>query len=155
MSTLPNQAKKEEKPPKPAPTSKDVYSAFQDSLDNYFREIRKNTAKYLQSVSDLQEEIIDSRKKNAEKAMDLQQTIYEKIGGEKNVPSAVFDIAKTFAGNATTSWNLQNKLVLESLETLSRNIEAFNQNSTSFEEINKTLIDYWASVIKQASKNQD
>lgn len=152
MKTRPNRAKNIEKSWELSQPSKDVYSEFQDSLDTYFSEIRKNTANYLQSVSDLQEEIIDSRKKTTEKAIDLQKSVYEKMGDKNNIPLAVFDIAKNFAGNATTSWNLQNKLVLDSLATLSRNIEAFNQNSTSFEKINKDLIDYWAAIIKQASK---
>ncbi|MGD2107681.1 MAG: hypothetical protein PVH93_08770 [Nitrosopumilaceae archaeon] len=155
MSTLPNQPKKIDTKPHSNQTNQDVYSAFQDSLERYFSEIKKNTSNYLQSVSDLQEEIIDSRKKNAERAIELQKVAYEKMGGNSNVPSAVMDLATTIAGTTVTSWTMQNKLVLESLDTLSRNIEAFNKNSTSFDEINKRLINYWASIIKQEfKKNQ-
>ena len=103
----------------------------------------------------MQEEIIESRRNNAKKAIELQEAVCEKLDGKSVVPTSVLDLAKSFAANSSTSWTLQNKLVLDTLQTLSKNIEAFNKNSTSFEEINKKLIDYWASVIKQASKNQE
>ena len=154
MSVTPNSATKtsESQPNKP---DLDVYSVFQESLDNYFKEIRKNTSNYLQSISDLQEEIVESRRNNAKKAIELQELFCEKFDGKTAVPPSALSLAKSFAENASTSWTLQNKLVLDSLQTLSKNIEAFNKNSISFEEINKKLIDRWASIIKQVSKKQE
>lgn len=152
MSTT-NQPKKIEQSTKPSESTQDVYSLFQESLATYFKEVRANAANYLQVASDLQEEIIESRRKNAEHVISLQKATYEKLGGNNNIPSAVIDLAKSYAGQATQTLNLQNKMILTSLDTLARNIEAFNKNSTSFEEINKKLIDYWASIIKQEAKN--
>ena len=151
MSTKTNQPEKIEQT-KNAHQPRDVYDLFQNSLDKYFKEVKHNTATYLQTVSDLQEEIIDSRRKNVEQTIDLQKTAYAKFGGKNNISPASLDMVKTLSENTMTAWNLQNKLVLESLQILSKNIEAFNQNSTSFEETNKKLIDFWATVIKQAVK---
>jgi len=53
----------------------------------------------------------------------------------------------------TKAWNLQNQLTRTSLETLSKNIQAFNDSSQAFTELNSKLIDFWASIIKQ--KNQE
>jgi len=42
--------------------------------------------------------------------------------------------------------------MLKSLDTLSKNIEAFNKNSAVFETINKKIINSWVSIIKQTAK---
>ncbi len=152
-SSSPQHPKKLEERSRSKETPQDVYTAFENSLSRYLNEVKANAASYLQSVSDLQQEIIESRKKNAEHAILLQQTVLEQLRINPDSSSdATMEIAKSFADQTTMSWNLQNQLVLKSLEILSKNIEAFNKNSVSFEKINKNLIDYWASIIKQASR---
>ena len=152
LNSTSHRTKKIEQPPKFNESSQDVYSIFQNSLARYFKDVRENAASYLQSVSDIQEEIIKSRKKDAENAISLQKVAYEKLGENNKIPNATINLAKSFANQATASWTLQNQLILSSLETLSKNIEAFNKNSMAFEEINKKLVDHWASIIKQAAK---
>jgi len=152
MSVATSQSKKVESTQKQAVSSDDFYSSFQESLQTYFSEARENAANYLQAVSDLQEEIIEARKKNAENIISLQKATYDKFGGEY-IPPAVMDLAKSFASKTIQTSNLQNEMILTSLDTLSKNIEAFNKNSAVFENINKKIIDYWASIIKQEAKN--
>ena len=136
-----------------AETVNDIYSVFQQSLDKYFKEIRANASTYLQSVSDLQLEIIESRKKNVESAISLQKTMADKFGTNTKVPEESLNIATAFAEQTTKAWNFQNQLMLTSLETLSKNIHAFNDNSKTFAEVNGKLIDSWASIIKKKSQD--
>ncbi len=66
MSTTEQKPKVETLPETEARTSqepKDYYSVSQKSVERYFKEIQKTTASYLQSVTDLQQEIIESLKK--------------------------------------------------------------------------------------------
>jgi len=153
LSVTSQKPKKIESQKESKETSDDVYSVYEESLAKYFSEVKENAANYLQAVSDLQQEIIESRKKNTEHAIYLQKAAADKLGVNSNIPDNTFDLARSFAEQATKSWNLQNQMVLTSLDTLSKNIEAFNKNSKSFEEINKKLIDSWASTIKQYSKD--
>jgi len=134
-------------------TANDIYSVFQQSLDKYFKEIKENASTYLQSVSDLQLEIIESRKKNVESAISLQKTMADKFGTNTKVPEESLNIATAFAEQTTKAWNFQNQLMLTSLETLSKNIQAFNDNSKTFAEVNGKLIDSWASIIKKKSQD--
>ena len=136
-----------------AETANDIYSVFQQSLDKYFKEIKENASTYLQSVSDLQLEIIESRKKNVESAISLQKTMADKFGTNTKVPEESLNIATAFAEQTTKAWNFQNQLMLTSLETLSKNIQAFNDNSKTFAEVNGKLIDSWASIIKKKSQD--
>jgi len=136
-----------------AKAENDIYSVFQQSLDKYFKEIKENASTYLQSVSDLQLEIIESRKKNAESAISLQKTMADKLGVDTKISETSLNIATSFAEQTTKAWNFQNQLMLTSLETLSKNIQAFNDNSKTFAELNGKLIDSWASIIKKKSQD--
>lgn len=131
----------------------DVYSVFENSLTMYCNEVRANAASYLQAVSDLQEEIIELRKKNADSAISLQKTAFEELGVNTTIPDATYNLAKLFGEQTTKSWTIQNQIILKSLDTLSKNIEAFNTNSKSFEDINKQLIDSWTSIIYKTVKD--
>jgi len=131
----------------------DIYSVCQQSIDKYFKEAKSNAATYLQSVSDLQQEIVESRKNNVESAISLQKTMADKLGINTNIPDESLDIARNFAEQTTKAWNFQNQLMLTSLETLSKNIQAFNDNSKTFAEVNGKLIDSWASIIKKKSQD--
>ncbi len=131
----------------------DIYSVFQQSFDKYFKMIKENASTYLQSVSDLQLEIIELRKKNVESAISLQKTMADKLGVDTKVPETSLNIATDFAEQTTKAWNFQNQLMLTSLEMLSKNIQAFNGNSKTFAELNDKLLDSWASIIKKKSQD--
>jgi len=130
----------------------DVYNVFQQSLDKYFKEIKENAVTYLQSVSDLQQEIIEARRKNAELAIALQKDMTEKLGTNTKMPEDSLKLATNFAEQSTKAWNFQNQLMITSLETFSKNIQAFNDNSETFAEMNAKMLDSWASIIKQKSQ---
>ena len=63
--------------PQPKITStrkeEDVFTVYNQSIENYFNSVKKTTAVYLQSVTDLQEEIIDSWHKSMNSAITLQK----------------------------------------------------------------------------------
>jgi len=141
----------EQIPSKETPT--DVYSVFEDSLTKYCNEVRADAASYLQAVSDLQLEIIELRKKNADSAISLQKTAFEKLGVDTTIPDATFNLAKLFGEQTTKLWELQNQIVLKSIDTLSKNIQAFNTNSKTFEDFNKQIIDSWASITMKPAKD--
>ena len=142
----------EQIPSKETPT--DVYSVFEDSLTKYCNEVRADAASYLQAVSDLQVEIIELRKKNADSAISLQKTAFEKLGVNTTIPDATFNLAKFYGEQTTKSWELQNQLILKSIDTLSKNIQAFNKNSKTIEEFNKQLIGFWVSTSKKQQKSE-
>jgi len=45
--------------------------------------------------------------------------------------------------------------MIKSLEALSKNIQAFNENSDAFAGMNKELIKSWASIIKERKNNKE
>jgi len=138
--------------PKSLELNQDIYSVFEDSISTYFNEVKANTASYLQAVTNLQEEIIELRKHNAESAIALQKGISEKFATDTDLPDATLEIGKTIAEQNSQAWNMQNKMNLKSLDIMAKNIQAFNSNCKTFDNISKGIIDSWASIIKQSCK---
>jgi len=138
--------------PKSLEINQDVYSVFENSISTYFNEVKANTASYLQAVTNLQEEIIELRKHSADSAIELQKGISEKFETDTNLPDSSLGIIKTIAEQNSQAWNMQNKIILNSLDVLAKNIQAFNSNCKTFDNISKGIIDSWASTIKQAAK---
>ncbi len=138
--------------PKSLELNQDFYSVFEDSNSRYFTAVKANTASYLQAVTNLQEEIIDLRKHNADSAIELQKGISEKFATDTELPDATFGIAKTIAEQNSKAWNMQMKMILTSLDVLAKNIQAFNSNCKTFDNISKGIINSWASIIKQNCK---
>lgn len=129
-------------------TSEDAFDFFQKNIENYFKNVSVNTATYLQTVSDLQQEIIESRKKNAAAAVLLQKFLTKKTNSNVKVSDKSLEIFSDFAEQSTKAWNFQNQLMIKSLDALSKNIQAFNDNSEALTEMNKKLIESWSSIIK-------
>ncbi len=136
-------------------TENKTFEVFQQSIDKYFKNVSVNTASYLQSVSDLQLEIIESRKKNAISAILLQKYLTRKTNSDVKLPDESLQIVSDFTEQTNKVWNFQNQLMIKSLEALSKNIQAFNENSDAFAGMNKELIKSWASIIKERKNNKE
>ena len=129
----------------------DIYSVMEQSVDRYFKEVKASTASYLQAVTDLQEGIIDLRRKNVESVVMLQKTMSEKLGTPQ-VAETTLNLANIFSEQSSKMFDLQNHLMIASIESFSKNIKAFNDNTKSFDENSHKLLASWASVIKEKSK---
>lgn len=134
--------------------STSVYSILENSLDEYFKQVKMNAMSYLQAVSDLQQEIITLRKNNMESMIKLQKTSSE-LKFNPNVSESVLNLVKNLSNQSNNAWNFQNHLLLMSIETLSKNIQAFNDNAKTFSDINQQILSSWASIIKQKYSKAD
>ncbi len=138
--------------PKSLELNQDFHSVFEDSNSRYVTAVKANTASYLQAVTNLQEEIMEFRKHNADFAIKLQKGISEKFATDTELPDFTFGITKTIAEQNSKVWNMQMGMIHISLDFLAKNIQAFNSNCKTFDNITKGIIDSWASTIKPASK---
>ena len=136
------------------PGNTNMYSILEDSLDEYFKQVKMNAMTYLQAVSDLQQEIITLRKNNMESMLKLQKTTGE-LKFNPNVSESVLNIFKSLSNQNSNALDFQNHLLILSIETLSKNIQAFNDNAKTFSDINQKILSSWASIIKQKYKKFD
>ena len=133
--------------------SEDFFSAYKHSVDKYFSEIKAITADYLQSLTDLQEELIESRKKNIDIAIEMQKNFATKLGTNIEAPPAGVKMIEDIANEIRKGVQVENKMVLTSINTLEKNISAYNENAKTFAELNAKILGSWAEIIK-STKNQ-
>jgi len=117
----------------------DIFSVYNESIEKYFSVAKKTTATYLQSVTDLQEQIIDSWKKSVDSAIILQHEFAHKSKMNVKVPEQTIKVISDMAEQANKSKDLQNKMLFASISAIIENIKAFNDNVKTFSQMNKKL----------------
>jgi len=117
----------------------DLFTVYNQNIEKYFTVAKKTTATYLQSVTDLQEKIIDSWKKSMDSAIALQQEFAHKSKMNVKVPDQTIKVMNNMTKQAIKSKELQNKVISASISAIMQNIKAFNDNVKTFSEMNKKL----------------
>lgn len=117
----------------------DLFTVYNQSIEKYFTVAKKTTATYLQSVTDLQEQIIDSWKKSVDSAITLQQEFAHKSKMNVKVPDQTIKVINEMAEQTNKSKELQNKMLFASISAIMENIKAFNDNVKTFSQMNKKL----------------
>jgi len=138
-------------PPKITTKKQDVLTVYNQSIEKYFNSAKKTTSIYLQSVTDLQEKIIDTWKKSMDSAISLQQTFAQESKIKVDVPDTNLKMINDISEQANKAQTLQNKMMLASIHAIRENIESFNNNVKSFTEMNRKLVESCGS--KMASPN--
>lgn len=117
----------------------DIFTVYNQSIEKYFTVAKRTTATYLQSVTDLQEQIIDSWKKSVDSAITLQQEFAHKSKMNVKVPDQTIKVINDMAEQTNKSKELQNKMLFASISAIMENIKAFNDNVKTFSQMNKKL----------------
>jgi hypothetical protein len=129
------------------PQKQDVFAVYDKSIEKYFNTAKKTTATYLQSVTDLQEKIIESWKKSMDSTVSLQQEFAQKSKMNTKVPDETVKVINDIAELANKSQALENKMLMASIAAIRKNIQAFNDNVKTFSEMNKKLVESTGSQV--------
>lgn len=121
------------------PKNQDVDMIYNQNIEKYFSKAKKTTSTYLQSVTDLQVKIIESWKKSMDSAITLQRRFTNESKMNFEVPDATIKMMDDLTEQANKAQALQNKLVLDSIEAITQNINAFNNNVITFTQVNRKL----------------
>jgi len=126
-------------PPMITTKKQDVLTVYNQNIQRYFISAKKTTSVYLQSVTDLQEKIIDTWKKSMDSAISLQQKFAQDSKMKIEVPDASINMINEISDQANKAQELQNKMMIASIEAIRENIKSFNNNVISFTEVNRKL----------------
>ena len=126
-------------PPKITTKKQDVLTVYNQNIQRYFISAKKTTSVYLQSVTDLQEKIIETWKKSMDSAISLQQKFAQDSKMKVEVPDASIKMINEISDQANKAQELQNKMMVASIEAIRQNIKSFNNNVKSFTEVNRKL----------------
>jgi len=135
---------------KNAPESNDIYDVCKGNLERYFSEVKKTTVTYLQSVTDLQQEVMRSWKNTIESSISLQEELAEKSGLNQSVSKEAMKLTTRLSEEVSRAQKLQSQMLLTSLEAMRKNIKTFNENMNAFTELRRKVITSFVPFIPRA-----
>jgi hypothetical protein len=134
---------------KNANESNNIYDTCKENVERYFSEIKKTTASYLQSVTDLQQEIIRSWKNTIDSAIVLQEKFTTKSGSNPSLFEATVKMVANLSKEVNRAQQLQNEMVLSSLDAMRNYIKTFNENVNAFTELRGKVMESFIPFIPQ------
>ena len=146
---IPSKTQQQDKQTK---NSDDIFSVYKQSVEKYFSETKAITADYLQSITNLQEELIESRKKNIDSAIAIQKTFATNLGFNFEPPAQAVQMINNLSEQIQKGVELENKMLMTSINTLEKNIGSYNENAKNFSDMNTKILDSWASALKSVTK---
>ena len=110
----------------------DIYDVCMQNVDRYFSDIKKTTATYLQSVTDLQQEIVRSWRNTIDSAVTFQQKFVSNSPTNMKIPGLTTKLVDDVYEQLNKAHALQNQMLLASIYAIGLNIKSFNNNVKSF-----------------------
>ena len=120
---------------------KDVYSVWKDSFDNFYSNIEKSAPQFHQAVTNLFQEYVKSWNNASSSIIDIQREFATKAGMKSNPPESSINMIHDSAEKINRTLNVQSKMSIASIDAVQQNIKIWNENSKSFANLNKSMID--------------
>lgn len=130
---------------------KDIYGVYQQNVDKYMDGIRQSVPQYHQSITNVQQELLQACENGINAAVSLHKEYARKAGITSNVPEAALKVVKDTTEELVKATSIQNQIVLAGIDAAQQNIKTFNDNTKSFADLNKNIVNSWISVF--ANKN--
>ncbi len=131
----------------PHSNPKDVFSVYQHSFDKFFNTVKQSVPQYHQSVTNVQQEYLRSCENFVNSAVSLQKEFARKTGISTAVPEATTKLVRESSEEIIKSSNINNQIVLAAIDATQQNIKTFNDNTKSFAEVNKNILQSWIAAL--------
>ncbi|MFQ6025645.1 MAG: hypothetical protein ACE5JT_03925 [Nitrosopumilaceae archaeon] len=132
-----------------AAETKDIFAVSKQNVDRFFDNVEKVTPKYLQSITNLQQEYIESWKNAIDSTIALQREYANRTGINTNVPQATLKVIRDTTEEATKVFTVQNQIALAAIDATEQNVKTFNDNAKSFADLNRNILQSWISAFTQ------
>jgi len=121
-------------------TKKDIFVLMTENFYKIHNSIEQSTPVYIQSMSNLQQEFLDTWKNMMCSSITLQQRYAEKMGLNTESMEKTTQIIQKMTEEMAKEFKIQSEFVRTWLDTSKQNIHRINENSTTFTEVNKKFI---------------
>jgi len=129
----------------------DVFSLSKKNVDRFFNEIEKTSPKFNQSLMKLQQDYVDAWKAVINTAISLEKEYATKAGFSVNVPESILKTIRDITEMSIQAYIHQSKLALNTSEASKQIFSTFNQNTKSFDSLNREILNYLMSVFEKKS----
>ena len=126
--------------------SNNVFAIYKQNVQKCFDSISKNTPQYFQTTTHFQEECMKAAQKSFDAAITMQQEFAQKSGLSTDIPEAAKTVIVDFNKQVIQASNIQNQIVKTTVDTTTQNVKTFNDNVTTFTDLNKNIIQSWINT---------
>ena len=124
----------------------DVFAIYKQNVQKCFESVTKNTPQYFQATTHFQEECMKAAQKSFDAAITMQQEFAQKSGLSSDVPDAAKTVIVDFNKQVIQASSIQNQIVKTTVDTTTQNVKTFNDNVSTFTDLNKNIIQSWINA---------
>lgn len=128
------------------PGTKDVFSVYQESIDKIFTGIRQSVPQYHQSITNVQQEYLQAYENAVDSTITLQKEYAKKFGVATNIPQATLKVMNDTTEEFVKAASIHNQITLATIDATQQNIKTFNDNTKSFADLNRNILQSWISA---------
>ena len=133
------------------PETKDMFSVYQENVDKIFSGIRHSVPQYHQSITNVQQEYLQTYENIVDSTITLQKEYAKKAGIVTNIPQTTLKVIHDTTEEFVKASSIQNQITLATIDATQQNIKTFNDNAKSFADLNRNILQSWISAF--ATKN--
>ena len=126
--------------------SENIFSACQENVDILINGIKRSVPHYHQSITNVQQEYLQAYENLFNISISLQKEFVKKSGIPASIPNAALKITRDTTKEFVKATSIQNQITLATIDATQQNIKTFNDNTESFAELNKNILQSWISM---------
>ena len=131
--------------------SKDVFSTYQQNMDKLFSSARQYIPQYHQSITNIQQEYIQTFEGVLNSAISTQKEFAKKSGITTNQTDYTAKTMRDTNEDLVKITSIQNQLALAALDTTQQNIKTFASSAKLYSELNRNILRSWLSAFTAKS----
>jgi len=135
-----------EKPMSEKWNSKNNFEVIERLGKKYFLEIEHTIPHLQQTLFDFQNEFYKTWKNSINANISLQKEFTTKLGLNSTSSNSIQKMIETVNDENYKFRSLYNKNLIKSIETGKENIKVWNDNATTFVDLNQKIMQYWISA---------
>ena len=120
---------------------KDIYSVWKNGLDHFYSNVEKSIPQFHQAATNLVQEYVKAWNDVSLSIIDIQREFAIKTRIKPNLPEISISMIHDSAEKINRSFDVQNKISVASINAVQQNIKTWNENSKSYININKNMMD--------------
>lgn len=125
---------------------KNSFDMIERLSKKYFLEIEHTIPHLQQTLFDFQNEFYKTWKNTINANISLQKEFTSKSGLHSKLPDPIQKMLESVNNENYKFRSLYNKNIIKSIETGKENIKVWNDNATTFVDLNQKIMQYWISA---------
>lgn len=134
-------------------SAKDIFAVYQQNIDKFLNTIKQSVPRYHQSVTNAQQEYVDTCENIINSTISLHKEFARRAGITTNIPEAALKVIHDTTEELVKATSIQNQIALASIDATQQNLKTFNDNAKAFADLNKNILQSWISAFTVNKNN--